>query len=115
MSYSQPSLGVDLWSAGTSLVGKGIDYFAGGPQQRERRRATEARTKDVQRQTDEARAAAQAQSDTAMQEASRRVAEMEATAAAEAAARKKKLMMQLGIGGAAVVGVGALLWFVTRD
>lgn len=115
MSYSQSSLGVDLWGAATGLIGKGIDYAAGGPQQRERARASASRTEDLRRQTAEAQAAAQTTSDAAQQDAARRSAELEARAAEEAAARKKKLMMQLGIGGAAVVGVGALLWFVTRD
>lgn len=115
MSYTHPALGVDLWGAATGLLAQGVDAIAGGPQQRGRARASAARTEDLRRQTAEAQATTQANAEALQQEAARRSAELEARAAEEAAARKKKLMMQLGIGGAAVVGVGALLWFVTRD
>jgi hypothetical protein len=115
MSYSQPHLGLDLWGAATGLIGKSIDAAAGGPQQRRRARESAARTEDLRRQTAEAQAAAQTGTDALQQEAARRSAEIEAQAAADAAKSKKALAAKLGIGAVAVLGLGAVVWFVTRD
>ena len=115
MSYSQPKLGLDLWGAATGLIGKGIDAAAGGPAQRRRARASAERTEDLRRQTAEAQTTAQAAAEALQQEAARRSAELEARAAQDAAKSKKALAMKLGIGAAAVLGIGAVAWFVTRD
>jgi len=115
MSYAQPKLGLDLWGAATGLIGKSIDYAAGGPKQRERARASAARTEDLRRQTAEAQATTQAGAEALQQEAARRSAELATAAAEEEAKNKKALAMKLGISAAAVLGLGAVAWFVTRD
>jgi len=115
MSYAQPKLGLDLWGAATGLIAQGIDAAAGGPQQRGRARASAARTEELRRQTAEAQATTQAGAEALQQEAARRSAELEARAAEEAAKNKKALAVKLGIGAAAVLGIGAVTWFVTRD
>lgn len=115
MSYTQPALGFDLWGAATGLLAQGVDAIAGGPQQRGRARASAARTEDLRRQTAEAQATTQANAEALQQEAARRSAELEARAAEDAAKAKKALVMKLGIGAAAVLGLGAVAWFVTRD
>jgi hypothetical protein len=115
VSYTQPALGLNLYDLATGLVGKGIDYAAGGPQQRERARASAGRTEDLRRQTAEAQATTQATAEALQQAAARRSAELEASAAEDAAKAKKAFIMKLGIGAAAVLGLGAVTWFVTRD
>lgn len=115
MSYSQPKLGLDLWGAATGLLAQGVDAIAGGPQQRGRARASASRTEDLRRQTAEAQATTQAGAEALQQEAARRSAELEARAAEDAKKSKKAFAVKLGIGAAAVLGLGAVAWFVTRD
>jgi hypothetical protein len=106
--------------------GQIIDAAAGGPQQRGRARAANAQATAI-RAT--AAAAQQSSSEIATQSTQRaaaRVAELQAAAAAETAAdvaaaaaetaaAKKKLIKTVAIGGGAVVGLGVLAWFITRD
>lgn len=114
MSYCQGSLSgpLDMILGAPAAL---VDLATGATAQRQRARASTARAEDLRRQTAELQAQTQTGSEAVTQEAARRAAEIEASAAEEAAARKKKLIMQLGIGGAAVLGLGAVIWFATRD
>lgn len=101
-----------------SAPGLIIDASAGGPQQRGRARTANKTAAQIRA---EAASAQQSASDAAAQQAQQaaaRVAALEAAAAAETAVAKKKLIKTVAIGGgavAAVVGLGVLAWFITRD
>jgi len=115
MSYSrQPPMG-DIFSDIVALPGKGIDAAAGGPLQRARAHAATARADALRAQTATAQEGAAEAAAQVAQQAAARVAELERAAAAESTASKKKLITTLAIGGSAAVGLGVLIWLITKD
>lgn len=112
MSYER--LG-DIFDDIVGLPGKAVDAAAGGPLQRARAHAATARADALRAQTAGAQAGAAEAAAQVAQQAAARVTEMERVAAAEAAASKKKLIKTLAIGGGAAVGLGVLIWLITRN
>lgn len=114
MTYSRQSVGSFIDDI-VSLPGKGIDAAAGGPLQRARARAANASAAALRAQTAGAQQGAAEAAALAVQQAAAQVTELERAAAVEAAASKKNLVKTLAIGAGAAVGLGVLIWLITKD